>query len=182
VLEQPVPVGLVVGLGGGRLRPALPQVALLGEEAVEQRAQVAVLDRADELAQVGDHPVERDRRRVVQVGRVVAALGRLAHRAHGQARAVALLDLVAALDDHDGAGRGHRHRRFDALPHHALDHPGDVAELELQERVAVALLAPRALAHEERRLDLLPVDEIPNKGLCRGNAIEGGLCEQVHRE
>ena len=52
VLEQPVAVGLVVDLRRRRVAEARPGRRALAEEAVEQLAQLRVLDRAEQLAQV----------------------------------------------------------------------------------------------------------------------------------
>ena len=62
-------------------------------------------------------------------------------------------------------GSGDLRHGVDVVPAHALDAAGDVAELELQEGVAVALRAPADLAHDERGLDLLAVHEIAREHL-----------------
>ena len=69
VLEQPVPVGLVVALGGGRVAERRPGRRVGPEHAVEQRAQVRVLDLGDQVAQRLLHVAGRPRRAVEQVAR-----------------------------------------------------------------------------------------------------------------
>src|SRR5204863_8422880 len=69
VLEQPVPVRLVVALGGRRLAPARPDRRSLGEEALEQLAQVAVLRHPDRLADPGLHLLDGLRRALLEVAR-----------------------------------------------------------------------------------------------------------------
>jgi hypothetical protein len=53
VLEQAAGVGLVVVLGGWRLAESLPRLGPPGEEAIQELAERAVLDRPDQLAKVG---------------------------------------------------------------------------------------------------------------------------------
>ena len=89
VLEQPVAVGLVVVLGRGGLAEARPQLRALAEDAVEQRAQVRLAHRADQLAQLGLHLVAALGRAVEQVVERERARGRRRDRADGDLRAVA---------------------------------------------------------------------------------------------
>ena len=70
VLEQPVAVGLVVGLGGRRVAEAGPGLAPLGEEGVEQLPQLRLLDRRQQGAQVRLEVLQRDMR----LGRQFAGL------------------------------------------------------------------------------------------------------------
>ena len=84
VLQQAVPVGLVVVLGGGGVTPNLPQRRVLAEQRVQQAAEIAVLDRVDQLAKVRDHPVERHRGPGLGRPRRVAPHGD--HPGHGPAR------------------------------------------------------------------------------------------------
>ena len=180
VLEQPVLVGLVVVLRRRGVGPAAPDRRAVGEEAVEQAAQVRVAHGGDQLAQVVDHLVEALDRRVHQVGELERAWLRGPHRPHGDRRPVALLDAEPPRDDHDRAWGGGRGGFVDLVPHHALDHPGAVAELELEERLAVALLPQAAVADHERRLDLLAVGEVADEHLVAGNGLEGCLENARH--
>ena len=107
VLEQAVLVGLVVVLGGRRGAIARPGRGALAEQRVEQCAQVAVLDRREQLAQVVLHRVGAARRAVEQIGEVEAARLGGRDRAQLELRAPARVDLVAAR----GRARPRRARR-----------------------------------------------------------------------
>ncbi len=76
VLEQPVPVGLVVGLRRRRDREALPGLRVGAEEDVEQLAQLRALDRRQQFAQLALELLRRDLGLGGQVlGRVLVVLG-----------------------------------------------------------------------------------------------------------
>ena len=68
VVEEPVPIRLVVVLGGRRLPEPCPEGRALAEEAVEQLSKLGVLDRLQQLAQIGLQPLHRDARAVGEVG------------------------------------------------------------------------------------------------------------------
>src|SRR3954467_14945072 len=78
VLEQPVPVGLVVVLGRRRVRPTAEQLRALAEEAIEQPGEVGVADVREQLAKPALHDLDREGGRLHQVRRVEAARWRLA--------------------------------------------------------------------------------------------------------
>ena len=73
VLEQPVAVGLVVDLRRRRVAEAGPDRRALAEEAVEQLAQLRVLDRREQLAQVALEALDGDLRLGREVLRLVLA-------------------------------------------------------------------------------------------------------------
>ena len=79
VLEQAVGVGLVVVLGGRRRAVARPQLGVLAEHALQQDPQVRLLDRGEQLADLGFHLLDPARRAVEQV------LARRSSRAGGLA-------------------------------------------------------------------------------------------------
>jgi hypothetical protein len=126
---------------------------------------VPVLNGGDELAKLDHHLLVGKRRRVVQVRRLeLAGLSR-AERLDGEGGAVPLVDLVAAGHAHHLARRGGVLDPLHAVPRHGLDHARDIAELQLQECVPVALLATRALAHEEHAVHRLTVGEVADEDL-----------------
>ena len=174
MLQQPVPVGLVVVLGRRSVAPDLPDLGFLAEERVEQRPQVTILDRGDQLAEVGNHLVVRDRRSVEQIGGVVLARVGRADRANGEARAVARIEAEASGGDHHGAGSGRGRGLLDALPHDALDRACDVPELQLEERLAVALLLAGDVADHERGLDPRAVRQVAHEHLRAARRRGGG--------
>ena len=109
VLEQPVPVGLVVELRRRSVPVGRPAGGARADQAVEQRAQRGLLDRRDQLAQVRLHLLGPAQRAVEQLARVVAAgLGR-AQGAQVDLGAVARMEHVAA-DDVDRLARAHERR------------------------------------------------------------------------
>ena len=71
----------------------------------------------------------------------------------------------AARHAHGGAGHGDRRDLVDRVPRDALDGAGHVAELELEERLAVLLLAAGDLAHLEHRVDGLAVGQVAHEVL-----------------
>jgi hypothetical protein len=175
VLEQPVLVGLVVLLGGRSLAPAPPDPRVLGEEALQKPAQGRRLNGGDQRAQVGDHLGERGARPVEQIDRLVfAVLGR-AQCAQRERGAVLLVDRVGAGGTYHAAGRGRSPEVVGALPADRFDGAGGIAELQLHERFAVALLAPDALADDEVCVDHLAVAEVSHEQL-------GLQWKRLHRE
>ena len=96
VLEQAVHVGLVVELGRRRAAVELPRRGVRAENAIEQRVQVRVLHRGDELAQLELHRLGRVRRPVDEVVEGEGARGGLVERAQRELCAKARVDLVAA--------------------------------------------------------------------------------------
>ena len=81
VLEQAVAVGLVVALGRRRVAVARPGRRSLAEDRRQQPPQVRVLDRREQLAQVGLHLRRRRARAVEQLVAGVLAVARAAQRA-----------------------------------------------------------------------------------------------------
>ena len=132
------------------------------EHAVEQRAQVRVLDLGDQVAQRLLHVADRPRRAVEQVVEVVLVrLGR-AQRAHRQLGAVARVHRVAPGDRHRRARLAHRRELGHVLADQRDDGARAVAERQPQV-LAVAVRAQLALAHEQNLLDVLAVDELANE-------------------
>ncbi len=163
VLEQPVAVGLVVVLRRRRVAVAGPDLGALAEQPVEQLAQVRVLDRREQVAQVGLHRLGAARRPVEQVVGVVLRGARGAQRTDRHLRAVARVDRVAA-GDMDGAAGGAVGREIArALPGDGGEHARAVAQLEAQVLAPVAALAQLGFAHHEHLLDVLAVDELPDE-------------------
>ena len=105
MLEQAVAVGLVVDLGRRRVAEAGPVSRALAEEAVEQLAQLRVLDGGEQLAQVALEALDRDRR-PRRRGRQPRTPRELASRRLAQLdlRAPAFADLEAAGDEDRRAG------------------------------------------------------------------------------
>jgi hypothetical protein len=156
-------------VGGAGLRARV-------DEAAEQGAQVLPLDRLDERVEVGGHLLVGDGRRLREVAQLVLVLGCDAHPLDGHGRAVALVDGVAAEHAHHGSGRADRSERLDLVPDDGLDGAGHVAQLELQERLAGAALAPRVSAHDEYLVDLLAVRQVAHE------APRGGQGRLLHRD
>src|SRR3954447_8164318 len=163
VLEQPVLVGLVVVLGGRRAAVELPGGGSLAEDAVQQRPQVRLLDRGDELAQVGLHLVGGARRAVEQGARVERARLGLAQAQQVDLRAVALMDPKAAAHVDRRAGLAERARALDVVPDHRDDRAGAVGQRQAQELAAVALGARLRAADHKHLVDLRPVLKITNQ-------------------
>ena len=176
VLEQPVLVGLVVVLG--RRCRVVRRAALGGavDQPPEQRSQVRPLDRLDQRLEVGGHLLVGPRRRLGEVGQLVLVLRRDPHALDRDGGAVALVDRVAAEDAHDRAGRADRGQGLHLVPDHGLHGARGVAELELQEGLAVAPLAPRVGAHDEDLVDLLAVGQVAHE------APRGGERGLLHRD
>ncbi len=170
VLKQPVPVGLVVVLGRGRL------VVLRADQVAEQVAKVGPLDGLDERVEVGAQLRVRDRRALHEVGQRVLAFGGGAHPLDRERTAVALVDAVEAQDADDGAARADWREPVHLVPDHGLERPGDVAQPELQEGLAVASLAPAVCPDDEDRVDLLTVGQVAYEAL-RGH--ERGLLHRL---
>ena len=165
VLEQPVAVGLVVVLGRRAPRASAADLGAAGRAA----------GRAAR-AGAGAAPCRRAPRRSaaicsygiggpsVRSAEVVLALGGRPQRADRDARAVALVAREKRPATRTTApAHADRLGVLDAVPDDRLDGPAEVAELELQERLAVALLAQRASAHDEDRVDLLAVGEVAHE-------------------
>ena len=74
VVEQSVAVSLVVVLGRRRLAEAKPDRGVRREEAVEERGELGVLDRPQELAKLRLEPLDRDARPLGEVGRLELAV------------------------------------------------------------------------------------------------------------
>jgi hypothetical protein len=128
VLEQPMDVGLVVVLGRRRVAVAPPALGVLAEDALEQRAQVRVLDRGDELAYVGLHLLRAARRAVDQVVHVERARRGLAQRADHDLRSPARVALVPAGDAHGPTDPAEVLQLGDVVPPIGDDLAGAVAE------------------------------------------------------
>ncbi len=163
MLEQPVLVGLVVVLGGRRPAVELPRGGAVAEDALEQRAQVWLLDRGDELAQVGLHLVGGARRAVEELGRVERARVGVAQAEQVDLRAVARMDAEAAADVDRRACRAERARSLDVVPDHGDHGPGAVGQRQAQVLAAVALGARLGAADQEHLVDLEPVLEVTNQ-------------------
>ena len=99
----------------------------------------------------------------MEVGRVVLVRHRLAQGPDRQAGAVAGVDREGPAHADHRARLGDRRELVHAVPDDSLDYAGAVAESELQERVAVALLAPRPLAHHEDAVDGLAVRQVADE-------------------
>ena len=118
--SRPCAKALVV-LRGRRLAEALPDSRLGGEEELEQGAQLRVLDRVEQVAEPRLEPLDRHGRAFDQVGPLVLAFERAAHRVDRDLRAVARMDREPALDQHDLARSGAVEATVDVLPGDRLD-------------------------------------------------------------
>ena len=98
VLEQAVPVGVVVAHGGRRDGERGAGLARAVEGALEQRTQMRLLDRVDERVQPLGQLGGADRRHRHEVAGVVLAAGHGAQAAHLDLRAVLRVDAVGAAD------------------------------------------------------------------------------------
>ena len=150
VLEQPVPVGLVIGLGGGGVAEALPVLAAGGEEEVEQLAQLEVLDRVEERAQIGLEALGRDLgpdREIVHLELAVFGGAQLGHLDLG-APLFGVLEDAADVDRR--ARRAERVADLGVVPADRLGGAGRVADGHPQPRLTV-LLAPQLGARGPRR-------------------------------
>ncbi len=181
VVEQSVPVGLVVELRRRRLAEAPPAGGALAEEAVEQGGEVRVLDRRDQGAQVAFEALDGGVGDVEQVGAVVFALGGGADPLQGHARAVALVHRVAALGDHDRPRGAEVEDLVDTLPELGGDAAGAIGENQLQPVAAVLLPPALAAADDEGGRHLLAVGEVADEDpggaavlcpICRGIPVD----------
>jgi hypothetical protein len=160
VVEQAVAVSLVVVLRRRSVAKARPAWRLGAEEALEEAAQVRLLHGGDQLAQVRFEPLDRDRRAVDDLLRVVFGVLRGADALDGDLAPELGVDREAARDMDDAAGLRGGEAVADLLPGDALHRSGAVGEHQLEEVLAVLLLAQLALAHAEDRRDLLAVGEV----------------------
>ena len=149
VLEQAVAVRLVVALGGGRVAELRPRRRLRAEHRVEQRAQVRVLDRGDEVAQVLLHLVGVARRAVEQRGEVDLVGRRGAQRRGSRSRPVP--SRVAALDAHRRAALV----RAVVARARAARRP-----CRCGRRAHTTLVAAQLAPHQEDRVDVLSLGEL----------------------
>jgi hypothetical protein len=115
----------------------------------------------------------------VEVGRVELAVGGGPHGADREARPEAVVHRIGAAHDHDRAGRGDVRHLVDAVPADRLDTARHVAELHLEERLAVALRAAADLAHDEGGLDLLAVHEVAREHLLGDRRDENRLLHEA---
>jgi len=115
-------------LGRRRLAPALANVGPRGEERVEQRPEVAVLHRRDQRLEILDQLLGRDRRAVQQITRLVLSGTGRAQRAHGQRRAVPLVEREDALDPDHRSWAARLRQLLDPIPDDGLHHAGHVAQ------------------------------------------------------
>ena len=99
------------------------------------------LDGLHERVEVGGHLGVGDRRALQEVGQVVLAVDRGAQAADGDGPAVALVDGDQPEHSDDRAARAHRRQLLHLIPDDGLDGAGDIAELQLEEALSVALLA-----------------------------------------
>ena len=188
VVEEPVRVGLVVVLRRRRDPEPGPDLRVLTEDAVEQRRELRVLDRRDELAQARLEPVDRDGRPLGEVVVLVLAGVGGADRLDRDLRAVALVDRELAADEEHGAGRAELERVVEVLPGDRLACPGPVAEHQAHEVAAVTPRPPLALANREHRGDLIALGEVadvaPNQRHRRGcraeRRLQGFYASLVH--
>ena len=166
VLEQAVPVGLVVALGGRGVAEAIPGVQ---EDRVQQVAQVGVLHGGDQRVQVRLHLLGRARRAVVELGRVVLALGGRADGLHLELAAVARVLRQRPANVHGAARAQPVGEVGDVVPDHGREQAGAVAHHQAQVLAAVAAGADLHLAHEQHSLDDLTLGELAHlhAGECR---------------
>src|ERR1700677_1214848 len=160
VLEQTVGVGLVVVLGRRRRPVAGPQLALLAEHDLEQRPQMRLLDRVQQLADLRFHLLDAARRAVAQILELEAARRGRLEATEVDLRPETWVDRVATAD----AYRRSRPRQLlhvnELLPDHARDRPGAVAKLQAQVLAAVAPLAALSLANQQNLVDLHAVTQL----------------------
>jgi hypothetical protein len=160
VLEQPVPVGLVVGLGGRGVAEALPVLAAWGEEKVEQLAQLEVLDRVEQGAQVDLEALGRDLGADRQIVHLELSVLSGAHLGHLDLGAPLFRVLEDAGDVDRGARGAERVADLGIVPADRLGGAGRVADGHPQPRLAV-LLAPQLTATDRvHATHPLPVLEV----------------------
>ena len=145
VVEEPVPIGLVVVLGGRSLTEPRPDRGARVEQAVEELSKLRMLDGAEQLAQVGLESFHRNTRSVGEVGPLELLGARGTDCLDRDLPAVLGMDSGAAADVDRGAGDGDLERLLDSIPDHRLDGPGAVADDEPEPLTAVAALAKLAL-------------------------------------
>ena len=139
------------------------------EDRVEQRAQVRVLDGAEDLAQVGLHLVGRARRPVAQAVQVDLLGLRGAQPPHRELRPVARMHAVGALHADRGAGLADLEHRGHVVHDQRRHRAGAIGQPELQVLAALALRANLTVTHEEDEIDILSVGELFDEH-CWGNA------------
>ena len=183
VLEQPVAVGLVVELRRRRVAVGRPALRARADQPLEQHPQVRLLDRRDQLAQVGLHLLGIAQRAVEQIVELVGSrLGR-AQRAQVDLRAVARVHDVAA-DHAHRLPRGHQRRDVaHAVPDHRDDLPRAIAERQAQELAAVAFDALVDLADEQHLVQIGPVGYLADEHVRKvaRPADDYGMCDERER-
>ncbi len=138
MLEQAVPVGLVVALGRRRIPVARPGGRALAEDRGQQPAQVRVLDRPQELTQVGLHLSRGPSWAVHQLSVGELLITRAAECLNGQLGTEAGMHGVAAGDEHDRPGAAELTHLSHAVPDDGGHAARAVTQGELQILAAVA--------------------------------------------
>jgi hypothetical protein len=149
-------------LGCRRVSKLGPGGGVLAEDGSQQTPQVRILNRRDQLTQVGLHLRSRPRRTVDQILPRVLAILRRSHGLHDQPAPIPRMDRKAPDDVHDLAGAAHLPRRGDPIKHDRGHAAGAVAEHQLQ--VLLALTPPPDLggAYEQRGGNLATVLQFSN--------------------
>ncbi len=181
VLQQPVGVRLVVVLRGGRRPVAGPQLRALPQHALQQHAQVGLLDRADELTQVALHLARLARRPVEQVARGEAPLLRGGELAQVDLWPEAGVHGVAPAHVHRLSRSRQRLGLLQALPHHRGHRSRAVAQQQAQVVSAVAARTALELTHEQHLVDLLAVCQLVDEHVSEGRALCGRHARAVAR-
>ena len=138
MVEQAVWIGLVVVLRRRGDRGSGVQIRRVrAEDAVEQLAQLRVLDRRQQLAQAGLELLDRDLRALGEVVVLVLAVVGGADRVDRDLGPVLRVDDEPALDQDHRAGRGALEALLDVVPGDRLDGAGAVGDDQADEVVAV---------------------------------------------
>jgi hypothetical protein len=127
------------------------------DQPPQELLQVGPLDRLHQRVEVGTQLGVGDGRALREVGEVVLALHRGAHALDRERAAVALVDAELAEHAHDRTARADGGEPLDVVPDHGFHRARDVAQAQLQERLAGAPLAAAVGPHDEDRVDLLTV-------------------------
>ncbi len=152
-----MPIGLVVVLRGGSHAVARPQIGVRGEDALEQRPQVRVLDRRYERPQVALHLLSWAHGAIHEVlEREASGLGSAQLREPDLGPVVGVLGVAAANADRlafaDDLGV-----RLHLFPDHRPDRARAIAECEAQIGLPVATLATLNAPHEHHLVDIATV-------------------------
>jgi hypothetical protein len=157
VLQQAVPVGLVVVLGGRRQPVGAPQLGVRSKHALQQLAQVRPADGAEQLTQLCLQLLGGVRRAIEQILRRIAPGRGLAQAAQVDLRAEPGMNRVAPAHVYRFARPRELLDLAELFPDHRHDRPGAIAQLQAQIVAAVTPLPALGLADQQHLVDLCTV-------------------------